>query len=148
MTNMSSNKYVVLYADDDPDDLALVQEAFARFSESVEVVTANDGFEAISFLNSMTAFDVSPCLIILDINMPRLNGKETLKMIRGIHQFADTPVVLFSTSSMPLDKEYATRYQAGYITKPLDARQIERIAETFVGYCSEEIKKGIQRPIP
>lgn len=145
MTKMNPPKYVVLYADDDPDDLALVQDAFARYSDNVEVVTATDGFEALSYLTGLRNFDPTPCLIILDINMPRLNGKETLKKIRDLNRFTDTPVVLFSTSSLPLDKDYANRFGAGFITKPLDARQIQLIAEDFVSHCADEIKKALSR---
>ncbi|WP_165929650.1 response regulator [Pseudocnuella soli] len=142
---MNPPKYVVLYADDDADDLSLVQEAFNRYSDNVELVTATDGLEALSYLNSLGNFDPVPCLVILDINMPRMNGKEALKKIRDLDRFSRIPVVLFSTSSMPHDRDYARQYGAGFITKPLDVRQIEAIAEEFVSHCAEDIKKGIRR---
>jgi CheY-like chemotaxis protein len=145
MTKNLPPKYVVLYADDDPDDIALVQDAFSVYSEQVALITANDGFEALSYLTALDHFDPAPCLIILDINMPRMSGKETLKKIRDLNQYAATPVVLFSTSSLPTDKEFAQRYEAGFITKPLDARQVEMIAEEFVSHCAEEIKRAINK---
>jgi CheY-like chemotaxis protein len=145
MIKMNPPKYVVLYADDDPDDVALVQEAFTRYSDNVELVTATDGFEALSYLTGLGNFDPAPCLVILDINMPRLNGKEALKKIRDLNRFSETPVVLFSTSSLPHDKEYAHRFGAGFITKPLNVRQIEAIAEEFVSHCADDIRKGIRR---
>lgn len=144
MTNIPP-KHIVLYADDDPDDLALVQDAFALYADNVEVITVSDGFEAISYLNGLDPFDPAPCLIVLDINMPRMNGKEALQKIRTLQRFEGIPVVLFTTSSFPLDKDFATKYAAGFITKPLDSRQIKAIAEQFVAHCSDEIKKSIQR---
>lgn len=146
MTNIPP-KHIVLYADDDPDDLALVQDAFAQYADNVEVVTASDGFEALSYLTGLDPFEPAPCLIILDINMPRLNGKETLQKIRNLQRFEGIPVVLFTTSSFPLDKDFATRHAAGFITKPLDARQIKVITEQFVSHCTDQIKKSIQRKL-
>lgn len=144
MTNIPP-KHIVLYADDDPDDLALVQEAFEKYADNVDVVTVSDGFEAISYLNGLDHFEPAPCLIILDINMPRMNGKEALQKIRNLQRFEGIPVVLFTTSSFLLDKDFATKYAAGFITKPLDSRQIKIIAEQFVSHCTDEIKKSIQR---
>jgi CheY-like chemotaxis protein len=147
MTEMNSRKHIVLYADDDPDDLMLVKEAFIRYSDNVEVVTAPNGEQAISYLMELDPFDPAPCLIILDINMPRLDGKEALKKIRTLQRFNNIPVVLFTTSSYTLDREFASQYKAGFITKPLDVRQIEVIADQFVQHCTDEIKKSIRKEL-
>lgn len=136
---------IVFYADDDSDDLELVQDAFARFTKNVEVVTAKDGVQAISYLQSLNLQSPTPCLIILDINMPILNGRDVLKKIKEMPHLLTVPVVLFSTSSSTLDKEFARRYQAGFVTKPLDVSQMEMITELFVDHCSDEIKRNIRR---
>ena len=96
MTNEVSARNVILYADDDQDDLMLVKDAFNRYSTNIEVVTVENGSEALSYLNNLSEIDPVPCLIILDINMPLLNGKEALKEIRVMERFKHTPVVLFS----------------------------------------------------
>ncbi|HJW16503.1 MAG TPA: response regulator [Flavisolibacter sp.] len=145
MTQTNTRKHVVLYADDDPDDLMLVKEAFNRYADNVEVITATDGEQALSYLDSLDHFDPAPCLIILDINMPRLNGKEALKKIRTLPRYTDIPVVLFTTSSYNLDRDFARQHKAGFITKPLDVRQIETIADQFVQHCTDEIKKNIRK---
>jgi CheY-like chemotaxis protein len=145
MTQTNTRKHVVLYADDDPDDLMLVKEAFDRYADNVEVVTTTDGEQALSYLASLDHFDPAPCLIILDINMPRLDGKEALKKIRTMPRYAEIPVVLFTTSSYTLDREFARQNKAGFITKPLDVRQIESIADQFVQHCTDEIKKSIRK---
>lgn len=141
------SKHIVLYADDDPDDLMLVTEAFNRYANNVKMVTASDGKEALSFLENLSEKDPSPCLIILDINMPRLNGKEALKKIRQIKRFQNIPVVLFTTSSFHADKEFASQHNASFITKPLDVRHLEMIADQFIDHCSDDIKKNISRNI-
>jgi CheY-like chemotaxis protein len=138
-------KNIVFYADDDSDDLELVQDAFARFTKNVEVVTAKDGVQALSYLQSLNLQSPNPCLIILDINMPILNGRDVLKKIKEMPHLLTVPVVLFSTSSSNLDKEFARRYNAGFVTKPLDVSQMEMITELFVDHCSDEIKRNIRR---
>lgn len=136
---------IVLYADDDPDDLELVKDAFAQHSSNVEVVTATDGKKALAYLQSLKENEPNPCLIILDINMPMINGKEVLKNIRSHQRFKLVPIVLFTTSSLPHDLEFAKKYQAGFITKPLDVSQMEAIAELFIDHCTEEIRKNIRK---
>ncbi|RYG02348.1 MAG: response regulator [Chitinophagaceae bacterium] len=147
MTHMYTPRYVVLYADDDQDDLDLVLDAFARFTDNVDVITAQDGYEALAYLKNLPPFEPSPCLIILDMNMPRLDGKETLKTIRTMDRFKDVPVVMFTTSSFALDKDFADKHGAGFITKPLDLKQFSAIAEQFISHCADEIKRNIQRKL-
>lgn len=147
MTKSITPKNIVLYADDDVDDLELVQEAFAQYARDVEVITARDGREALSILQKLNAFDPRPCLIILDVNMPVLDGKETLVNIREMEHLEDVPVVLFTTSSMPVDKNFAKQFKAGFITKPLDIKQMEFITEQFIDHCTDEIKKKIRRQL-
>lgn len=143
MTKAIPPKHIVLYADDDQDDLMLLQEAFSNYALNVKVVTARDGNEALEYLNSLTPLDPSPCLIILDVNMPRMDGKETLWNIRKHHRFVEIPVVMFTTSSFLADRDFAEKYKAGFITKPLDTKQLAAIADQFIEYCTDDIKKSI-----
>jgi len=145
MTKPATPKNIVLYADDDSDDLELVQEAFSRYSNNVEVVTVRDGSQALSYLNRLADEDPAPCLIILDVNMPVLNGKEVLRRLRNVDRFEAVPAVLFTTSSLPQDQNFARRYNAGFVTKPLDVAQMEVITELFIDHCADEIKKSIRR---
>jgi CheY-like chemotaxis protein len=145
MTMPPPPKNIVLYADDDPDDLELVQEAFKKYATNVDVLTATDGSQALSYLLAINDGDPTPCLIILDINMPMVSGKDVLVRIRQEQRFEATPVVLFTTSSMTLDAQFAKHYNAGFITKPLDAGQMRKITEQFIGHCTEDIQKIIKR---
>ncbi|HWJ89862.1 MAG TPA: response regulator [Flavisolibacter sp.] len=145
MTKPATPKNIVLYADDDADDLELVQDAFARYSKNVDVVTVSDGSQAIQYLTRLRDVDPRPCLVILDINMPILNGKEVLIRLRQLDQFESTPVVLFTTSSLPQDQSFAKKYNAGFVTKPLDVSQMKVITELFIDHCADDIKKKIRR---
>ncbi|MDQ3551274.1 MAG: response regulator [Bacteroidota bacterium] len=142
-----TQKNIILYADDDPDDLELVQEAFRKYAANVDVLTATDGSQALSYLLSINDGDPSPCLIILDINMPMLSGKDVLVRLRQEERFEATPVVLFTTSSMSLDAQFAKHYNAGFITKPLDSGQMRKITEQFIRHCTEDIQKLIKRTL-
>jgi CheY-like chemotaxis protein len=145
MTKPVAPKNIVLYADDDSDDLELVQESFSLYSNNVEVVTVRDGSQALSWLQRLSQDETAPCLIILDINMPFMDGKEVLKRLRTISRFESIPVVLFTTSSLPQDQSFAQNYNAGFVTKPLDVSQMEVITELFIDHCADEIKKNIRR---
>lgn len=145
MNDLSSPKNIVLYADDDIDDINLVKEAFAEHAENVELKTAFDGDEAIQVIQQMIDDNIVPCLIILDINMPKLNGKEALLKIRGISKLKETPVILFSTSSNPLDKNFAQQYRAGFLTKPIEYKQMDKIINTFIDHCFDDTIKNIRK---
>lgn len=147
MTKSATPKNIVLYADDDADDLELVRDAFSRYAKNVEIVAVKDGSQAMSYLQNLTEDDPTPCLIVLDINMPMLSGKDVLARLRQLKRFENVPVVLFSTSSQPQDAQFAERYDAGFITKPLDYSQMEYITEQFIDHCTDEIKKNIRRPL-
>jgi CheY-like chemotaxis protein len=144
MTKSIHAKNIVLYADDDVDDLMIVTEAFAKHTKDVELITAQDGIEALEYLNNLTSLDPLPCLIILDINMSKLNGKETLVKIRELSRFKEMPIVLFSTSSAESDKKFAASYNAGFMTKPIEMLQMEKIIHQFLDHCEEEVKKKVK----
>ena len=137
-------KNIILYADDDKDDQQLVQEAFERYASNVKIILADNGVEALDYLNSLLPIEPAPCLIILDINMPRVDGKEALVQIRNTARFAHIPIILFTTSSQPQDKMFAAKHKAGFITKPIDGNQMRLIADVFIDHCSDEIKRSIR----
>ena len=145
MTKSATPKNIVLYADDDTDDLELVLASFEKYSNNVEVITFRDGTEIVDYLRKLTDLDPKPCLIILDINMPLLNGKDALIKIRQMDGLGMLPVILFSTSSQPLDKSFAKKYDAGFVTKPLEQAQMEIITDQFIDHCTDEIQKSIRR---
>lgn len=134
-------KNLVLYADDDNDDLQFVQEAFSNHAKDIELKTFNSAIELLDFIHHRKKDRPLPCLIILDINMPGMNGKDALKFIRKMNRYKEVPVILFTTSSAPHDMRFAGQYSAGFFTKPLNYRQMKTIVEKFLDHCNEAIKK-------
>lgn len=132
------SKNIILYAEDDEDDQQLVKEHLLKYSSDIEIVIKNNGVDAVSYLNNLPESEPAPCLIILDINMPKMNGIEALKQIRKNKRYSKTPAILFTTSSQLQDKNFAKQYNAGFITKPIDTAQMKRIAETFLEHCERK----------
>ena len=135
---MTTTRHTIVYAEDDLDDLFILQQAFSRH-DHIEVVHAHDGKKAVQLLENMAAINQLPCLVILDINMPVMNGREALQAIRHHERLSRLPVVLFSTSSSAADKQFAESHEAIMITKPVDFGNLEVIVEKFIERCNYEI---------
>ena len=143
MTRTTQPTHLVLYADDDLDDIKLVEEAFSETTDNVELVTKFNGIELLKYLNNLHQVDPNPCLIILDVNMPKMNGKDTLLRIREMDRFRHIPVVLFTTSSADNDKLFAYKHNAGFITKPLNNQQMKLITDEFIQHCTDDVKRSL-----
>jgi CheY-like chemotaxis protein len=144
MHQATPTKHVIVYADDDEDDHLLVKNALSPYEDSIEVCLLHNGYEAYNYLLALEKKQQKPCLIILDINMPALGGKELLPVLRSLPFFDDVPIILFTTSSMQHDYRFALRYNAGFITKPMTYNQMDVIAEQFISRCADEVREKIK----
>jgi CheY-like chemotaxis protein len=145
MAQTTPHTHLVLYADDDIDDIKFVEESFSETTQNIELVTAYNGLDLIRYLERLTPLDPNPCLIILDVNMPLMNGKEALQKIRQMNRYQNIPVVLFTTSSSDFDKSFAKKHNAGFVTKPLDNRQMKNITDQFIQHCDDEVQKRVRK---
>jgi CheY-like chemotaxis protein len=128
-------KYL-LYADDDEDDKAILVEMMRRIDPAINVVTTENGLEAVKFLEELNDKEIMPACIVLDMNMPILNGIQTLETIKKDPVYNSIPVFLFSTSSNPSD--VATTSELGaeaFITKPYGQKELLEVCEEFGTYC-------------
>ena len=139
MTENQQWKRKVFYADDDPDDLEFVRESFAKHAPDLELITFNSAVDLLEYIHNTDTS--SPCLVILDINMPGLNGKDALKILRNIENYEDVPVIVFTTSNDRQDHVFAERLKAGYLSKPLNERQMDIIVEKFLDHCRDGARK-------
>ena len=113
---MEKNR-IVLIIDDDDDDRSLFSDALEMVSSSVKCLSAGDGQEGLQLLKKEDA--VLPDLIFLDLNMPRLNGKQCLAEIKKIPRLAHIPVIMYSTTKRIEDVEETRKLGAAYfLTKP------------------------------
>lgn len=145
MTQTTPPTYLVLYADDDIDDIRFVEESFSETTRNIKLVTTYNGLDLVRYLEDLHPLDPDPCLIILDVNMPLMNGKEALMKIRKMDRYQSIPVVLFTTSSTEFDRAFANKYHAGFVTKPLNNSQMKNITALFIKHCTDEVQKRIRK---
>ena len=140
---LNETRHIILYVEDDLDDLFIVQQAFENYSETITVVHAHNGFVALEHLQELQSKDLLPCLIILDMNMPGMDGRETLIRIRQSQAYNNIPVVVFTTSSHKADMDFAQKWGAEFITKPLMYAELEELAKSFVSLCGETVSAKV-----
>jgi two-component system response regulator len=129
----------VLLVEDNPDDAALAQLAFARASVPLAVVLAEDGVEALDYLFRRGAHagraGGAPDLVLLDLQLPGLDGFEVLRQIRADQALALVPVLAFTSSVEPSDVQRSYRLGANsYLRKPVDFDAFLRLAEQIACY--------------
>ncbi|HYF33486.1 MAG TPA: response regulator [Chitinophagaceae bacterium] len=129
----------ILYVDDDGDDRELLAHAIQTVDSEVNVVLMENGLKAMDYLNSSKEKKSAlPCLIVLDLNMPYLNGRQTLELIRKDEGLQEIPVIIFSSSENPNDKATFNSLGIEYFTKPTNISFIHSIATHMVGACGQE----------
>jgi DNA-binding response OmpR family regulator len=107
---------IVFIADDDDDDVSFLKSALKEVNTNVELIHFYNGRQ---LMNQLTTSSTSPDLIILDLNMPVLDGRETLKQIRDNSKYERCPVIILSTSTQPNERTNCTRMGADeYFPKP------------------------------
>jgi CheY-like chemotaxis protein len=112
----------ILLVEDDYLDIINVERAFRKANIHHKLIVARNGKEALSLLHGLDREKITPkpSLILLDINMPKMNGFEFLEEIRTDPGFRSIPVFIMTTSEEEADRQQALRYNVlGYIIKPL-----------------------------
>ncbi|MCB8983026.1 MAG: response regulator [Ardenticatenaceae bacterium] len=129
MTNPNSTEKEIidiLLVEDNPADVRLTQEAFKETSIKVQLYVVRDGAEALDFLQRHGRFAhvPRPDMILLDLNLPKKDGREVLSEIKTSPDFKSIPIVILTTSSAVEDIHHTYNHHANcYITKPADLDQ-------------------------
>lgn len=124
----------ILYADDDLDDKTWVSEANKLLNFSLDIYFVENGREVFEYLNKI---DDTPALIVLDLNMPELDGRQTLRKLKANEKYKDIPVAIVTTSSNKVDIEICTRLGASmYLVKPDSHSEWQYIVKQFLRYIS------------
>lgn len=132
--------HVILMAEDDSDDRLLAQDAFREIGAAIDVRFVEDGVELMDYLNRRNKFAdpasaPRPGLIILDLNMPRKDGREALGEIKANPEWQRIPVVVLTTSTAEADiaKVYALGANS-FISKPVAFAALVGVLRTVVEY--------------
>jgi CheY-like chemotaxis protein len=135
----SATPIEVLLVEDDPGDVLMTQEAFEEHKVRNNLAVVNDGAEAIAYLRREGQYAEAPRpdLILLDLNLPRRDGREVLAEIKNDSDLRQIPVVVLTTSQA--DEDIVRSYQLhanAYVTKPVDFERfisvVRQIDEFFV----------------
>ncbi len=130
----------ILVAEDDPDDQLLIQEAFRKVNLSNSLIVANDGVELMEYLDQHRGVGDArrPDLVLLDLNMPRMDGREALATIKADPDLRSVPVVVLTTSCDEGDILNAYALGANsYIRKPVTFTELVEIVQHIKSYWFE-----------
>lgn len=138
-------KKKILLVEDSKDDVLLIQRAFdkTKLTEKFELIIAQDGNQALSYLLETEMLSVSqqgkiPMILLLDLNLPKMNGFEILQRIRGNDKIKLIPVIVFSSSKE--DQDITKSYLLGansYVRKPIDSGKFTAVLQQIVSYWGD-----------
>jgi CheY-like chemotaxis protein len=137
------NGFHLLIADDDEEDIEIFMRALSETGFNVNCTFAKDGIEALTQLTTNVSI---PDMVFLDLNMPRMGGEECLKQIRQMQKFEPVPVIIYTTSSYPGEKERLMFAGASqYLTKEFSFQKIvDQIAGLLGEYSNNTLQKDAQ----
>ena len=128
--NTSAAMPPILLVEDNPMDLDLTLRAFSKKKFANQIQVARDGEEALAFLPRWEAGEVLPAVILLDINLPKVNGLEVLRQLKAHERYRRIPVVVLTSSRE--DRDLKTAYDLGvnsYIEKPVNFSKFMDVVE-------------------
>jgi len=144
--NEPAKMITILLADDDPDDRQLTREAFLENRLANRFDTVEDGEELMEYLNRRGKYaelkgTPLPGLILLDLNMPRKDGREALKEIKADPELRRIPIVVLTTSKA--DEDIVRSYDLGvnsYVTKPVTFKSLVELVKVLGVYWFEVVQ--------
>jgi len=134
-TSQRSALQQILLGEDDADDEELLKELFASVNDAFSLVFINNGRRLVDYLYSAPDHGL-PCLIVLDYNMPELNGEQILKELKGNARFARIPKIIWTTSQSDSYKRRC--FDAGaddYIIKPASVNELVEAIRYMTSFC-------------
>lgn len=132
------NTIHIFLAEDDIDDQELLIEAMVHYAGNIKVETATNGRKAILFLENVPDHAL-PCLIILDYNLPELDGAQILKALSAHSRYYHIPKVVWSTSNSQLYRQLCLEGGANaYFVKPSNISGIKQLAKEMLSFCIDK----------
>jgi chemotaxis family two-component system response regulator Rcp1 len=136
----------VLLVEDSPGDVRLTQEAFRDANMSIHLHVATDGVEAMSFLRREGEHAKWPDLILLDLNLPKMDGREVLALIKADDNLRTIPTVILTTSESEADIVNSYQLQANcYLSKPVQLDAFESLVKSINDFWLTKVKLPQQR---
>ena len=134
-----------LLVDDDIDDTFLFREVLNDVAPHIDLRTASNGQEALDLLLNLATENNLPDLIFLDLNMPRMDGKQCLSLLKANDQLQHIPVIMYTTSSHSRDIEETMQKGAvSFITKPSHVSDLRTIVGSLAGNVRNNLQKTLK----
>src|SRR5471030_3068644 len=134
---------IVLLVEDSPGDVRLTQEAFRDAGKSIDLRVAADGVEAMAFLKheGVHADAPRPDFILLDLNLPKMDGREVLAHIKEDEDLKTIPTVILTTSDAEADIMTSYQLQANcYLSKPVQLEEFESLVKSINDFWLTKVK--------
>ncbi|PZX55942.1 response regulator receiver domain-containing protein [Algoriphagus ratkowskyi] len=132
---MNFKEKIILHVDDDPDDRDLLREVMQKVAPNVKLTFAINGLQALETLNLAKETQSLPCLIVLDLNMPYLNGAQTFERIKADTSLSKIPIVVLSSGENPSDKSMFSQAGVDYFAKPIEFSALKAIGSHLANLC-------------
>jgi CheY-like chemotaxis protein len=136
MSNLENTNRTIVCIDDDADDLQMLREAITTIDNNYHIIEAYDGYSGLVKLQQMSEEGRLPCLIVMDINMPRMDGKQAFVKLKADPVLSRIPIVIFSTSSSPIDKMFFQHKGVEFMTKPIVFEHLIEAAGKLLRLCA------------
>lgn len=137
-------KHTIVYAENDFDDYYLLKTAFDHVRKDIDLVHVDDGWELLEYLQKINLSSLYPSLILLDINMDGIGGKETLKLLKATKRYSHIPVAMFTSSKSELDKTFCREHGIDMFTKPSSFDGLIEKAIEFGRRCDSALMSNQQ----
>ena len=138
--NDSTNTKLVLIGEDDIDDQEFLKEVFSSIDDSFLIVFASNGQEVLDYFDEKNN-NCMPCLVVLDYNMPGMNGLDILRELKKDNRLDGIPKIIWSTSKSPTYKDLALELGSNdYLIKPSNVTDHTDISRYMLSTCGYEIK--------
>lgn len=133
----------LLLIEDSPGDVRLTQEALSEANRSIHLHVASDGIEAMAFLRQEAphAHAPRPDLILLDLNLPRMDGREVLAHLKADDTLKSIPVIILTTSEAEVDIVKSYQLQANcFLSKPVQLDEFESLVKSINEFWLTKVK--------
>jgi CheY-like chemotaxis protein len=139
---MKAQDQTLLIIEDSDEDFAAFERVIGKLSLFQQVYRCTNGDDALDFLRQSGDYLMHPTprpsMILLDLNLPGIDGREVLEEIKQDHLLKMIPVVVFTTSDNPKDVDVCYQHGAnGYIVKPIDVKKLTKTIQVIVDYWFE-----------
>jgi len=129
---------LILHIDDDDDDLELMKDAIQSI-DGLLLKQCSSGKEGLRFLEQAKTFGDLPCLIVLDMNMPVMDGMYLVKKIKADEVLSNVPVIVFTTSDGISDHEFCKKYAVPMFVKPYALKDFKSVVQKILNHGSDGI---------